>query len=95
MSGRDIAATDESAKVMSSIFLVWCSDEGETLEDAREIKAYDAESAAQAYAERSYHDEPYDCEIYLRVKPLPGSEVTEWAVLPDPSINFLSRRLRP
>jgi hypothetical protein len=78
---------------MSSLFLVWCSDLGETLEDAHEIKAYDAESAAQAYAEQSYHDEPYDSEIFLTVKPLPGSDITRWVVLPDPSINFLSRKL--
>jgi len=79
---------------MNEQYKVWCPDMGEDEDDCRLIMAYDEESAASEYVERSHNEEPFDCEMICHVRcTRGGSEVRKYAVVPEPSTTFYSREV--
>lgn len=75
-------------------FLAWSPDMGEEENDGMLFKDYDEECAARAYAECSYNDDSFDCEMIVCVKcTAADSAIRTFAVEPYPTVKFYSREI--
>lgn len=75
---------------MSQTFKVFCPDHGDA-DDAVDIEAYDAEDAAQKYAENSYNEEPInpsDFEMIVHVE----NEI--FKISAEADVMFYSRKVK-
>lgn len=79
-------------------FKVWCQDRGSTEDDARQIEAFDAEAAAEKWAEWDDHHSA----DYLIIGGTPatvcvrdGDKVRTFTVHGEPAPHYHARELTP
>jgi hypothetical protein len=82
------------------VFLVWYPDNGETEEDASEFREYDAEAAAEAWADdyerrcAEYRIAAGESTVEVMVKASDGA-VTRWSVSGECVPQYYARAVRP
>ena len=74
-------------------YLLWVPEHGATIDDAHEVEAFDAETAAEVFFEKN-HGDLFDFadEMKCVVRSADGTEEA-FKVSAEPSINFVARKL--